>query len=286
MASGRFIPLVAALLSLMTATVGRAQPLAESAVAATPTKVATRLDAAQHAFYNARYTEAADLALAARSEADDLAALEVRTSALLFHIKRLIGTPPDRRRALAQCSACPALMTAFTADFEHGRTVARARLAARPDDEEALFYLGKLTLNYVWLQLGPLGRKTGWHEYWEARRTLDTLLARNPTHIRGRVARAWIDYIVDTKMPRGTRWVLGGGNRRRALSTVREAADADTDLFTHAEAAFALWEMEIRERHVPAALDVAGALTRDFPDNRELADFVQHRGLQVAAKRD
>lgn len=286
MACDRFISLVAASLTLMTPSVGWAQPLPAPEVAATREVVASRLDAAQHAFYNARYTEAADLALAARSAADDLAALEVRTSALLFHVKRLIGTPPDRRRALAQCSACPALMAAFTTDFEHGRTVARARLAARPDDEEALFYLGKLTLNYVWLQLGPLGRKTGWHEYWEARRTLDTLLARNPTHVRGRVARAWIDYIVDTKMPRGTRWVLGGGNRRGALATMREVADADTDLFTHAEAAFALWEMEIRERHVPAALDVAGALTRDFPDNRELADFVQHRGLQIAAKRD
>jgi hypothetical protein len=26
-------------------------------------------------------------------------------------------------------------------------------------------FFGKLDLNCVWLQLGPLGRKTGWDEY-------------------------------------------------------------------------------------------------------------------------
>jgi hypothetical protein len=31
--------------------------------------------------------------------------------------------------------------------------------------------------------------------------------------LRARVARAWIDYIVDTRMPLGTRWLLGGGNK-------------------------------------------------------------------------
>lgn len=281
MPRGRFITIVAATVSLLAWSGSHAQPLAESSAPA------LGLAAAQGAFYNGRYTEAADLALAARSDrVDDLASLEVRTSAILFHVKRLIGTPPDRKRALAQCGACPALMAEFTRDFEQGRTVARARVAANPADDEALFYLGKFNLNYVWLQLGPLGRKTGWHEYWEARKTLDTLLERNPTHVRGRVARAWIDYIVDTKMPRGTRWVLGGGNRRGALTTMRQAAEADSDFFTRTEAAFALWEMEIRERHLPAALDVAERLTQDFPENQELADFVQSRGLQVAAKRD
>src|SRR4029077_20535197 len=102
--------------------------------------------------------------------------------------------------------------------------------------------LGKLDLNYVWLQLGPLGRKKGWDEYWEARRSLDAVLKRNPGHVRARVARAWIDYIVDTRMPRGTRWVLGGGDRKRALSTMQESADAEAAYFVHVEALFALWD--------------------------------------------
>jgi hypothetical protein len=119
------------------------------------------------------------------------------------------------------------------------QAIARARLEVDPRDEETLFFLGKLDLNYVWLQLGTLGRKTGWDEYWEARRSLDRVLKQNPHHVRAKVARAWIDYIVDTKMPRGTRWLLGGGNKKRGLRAVREAATVEADLFVRAEASFA-----------------------------------------------
>jgi hypothetical protein len=52
------------------------------------------------------------------------------------------------------------------------QAIARARLEVDPGDEQMLFFLGKVDLNYVWLQLGTLGRKTGWDEYWEARRSL------------------------------------------------------------------------------------------------------------------
>jgi hypothetical protein len=137
-----------------------------------------------------------------------------------------------------------------------------------------MFFLGKLNLNYVWLQLGTLGRKTGWDEYWEARRSLDQVLKQNPQHIRAKVARAWIDYIVATKMPRGTRWLLGGGNRTRGLQAVREAAAADADLFVRAEAAFALWDMQVRERNIAAALVTAGTLFQDFPENPGLRRFL------------
>ena len=71
-----------------------------------------------------------------------------------------------------------------------------------------------------------LGKKTGWDEYWEARKSLDAVLKANPKHVRARVARGWIDYIVDTRMPWGTRWVLGGGNKKKGLTTLREAAAA------------------------------------------------------------
>ena len=110
--------------------------------------------------------------------------------------------------------------------------------------------------------------------YWEARRSLDALLKRNPTHARARVARAWIDYIVDTRMPRGTKWLLGGGNRRRALAVVREAAGADSEFFTRIEAEFALWDMLIREKTLNEATIVARRLVVDFPDNPELSTYL------------
>ena len=95
--------------------------------------------------------------------------------------------------------------------------------------------------------------------------------------MRARVARAWIDYIVDTKMPWGTRWVLGGGNRKRALLSMRAAASTEADFFTHAEAMFALWDLHVRERNLAAAVTVARELARDFPENRELLKFLgQH----------
>ena len=104
------------------------------------------------------------------------------------------------------------------------------------------------------------------------------MLARNPGHVRARVARAWIDYIVDTKMPWGTRWVLGGGNKKKALNNIREAARVDADFFTHAEAEFALWDMQVRERDMSNATETARRLARDFPDNKEIATFLAARG--------
>ena len=100
------------------------------------------------------------------------------------------------------------------------------------------------------------------------------MLKQNPRNIRAQVARAWIDYIVDTQMPRGTRWVLGGGNKKRGLATVREAAAIDSDPFIRAEAGFALWDMQQREANIPAAdRDRAHARAR-FSENEELRKFL------------
>ena len=111
-------------------------------------------------------------------------------------------------------------------------------------------------------------------------------MQQNPGHVRGRVARAWIDYIVDTKMPRGTRWLLGGGSKKRGLATVREAAAADAPFFARAEARFALWDMQVRERLIGEAVVTARDLTRDFPDNAELQRFVNtYSDAPVAASR-
>jgi hypothetical protein len=233
---------------------------------------------AQRLFYNARYEAAAELALALRgSDTEDLASDELRSSALLFQLKALLQERPDKKGGLKNCATCADLIVEFLADIHRGQNMARTTLRSSPDDETALFFLGKLDLNYVWLQLGPLRRKTGWDEYWEARRSLDAVLTYNPRHVRARVARAWIDYIVDTKMPWGTRWMLGGGNRSQALIDVREAADIKSDFFTHAEAEFALWDMEVREHDMVHATDLARRLAHDFPDNRELAAFLEAR---------
>ena len=236
---------------------------------------AATLAEAQRLYYNAQYDTAASLILASReSDPEDLAAYEIRTSALLFQIKRALGDRPDKEKTFKQCVMCPGLMAAFLSDTAQGQKLARARLAKNPQDIAALFFLGKLDLNYVWLQLGTLGRKTGWDQYWEARRSLDSVLKRDPRHIRARVARAWIDYIVDTRMPRGTRWMLGGGNKKRALVAVREAANTPADVFIHAEAEFALWDMLVRERNFNEATTIARQLAVDFPENRELANFL------------
>jgi hypothetical protein len=263
-----FLPVLLVTLVVASAGAQGSSPAVATAAAA--------LEDAQRAFYNARYEAAANVTLGACSAAPDgLAACELRTAALLFQIKRALGTPSDKEKAWKQCVACPALMAEFHAALARGQALARARLQTHPDDVATLFLLGKLDLNYVWLQLGTVGRKTGWSEYWEARRALDKVLKSNPEHVRARVARGWIDYIVDTKMPRGTRWLLGGGSRKRGLLAVRQAADAQADFFTRAEARFALWDMQIRERDLAQAVVTARELSRDFPDNQELNTFIE-----------
>jgi hypothetical protein len=156
--------------------------------------------------------------------------------------------------------------------------MARARLKANPLDDTAQFCLGKVDLNYLWLNLGTLGRRTGWSEYWEARRSLDAVLKRNPKHVRARTARAWMEYIVDTRTTFATRWLLGGGSRKRALEWVRDAASADADFYAHTEAEFALLEMLVREKDIPSAVVVARRLAKDFPENKELVAFLKTNG--------
>jgi tetratricopeptide (TPR) repeat protein len=233
----------------------------------------------QRLFYTGKYEKAADLALSLRStHPDDLDSSEIRTSALHFQLKRALREAAGKEIPLKQCAACPELLKQFLSETEKGQILARARLQANPKDDTAQFFLGKLDLNYVWLHLGTLGRRTGWNEYWEARKSLDAVLKRNPKHVRARTARAWIDYIVDTKMSIGTRWLLGGGSKKRALANVRQAADTPSDFFVHTEAQFALWEMLVRERNFPDAAVVARELIKSFPDNHELIAFLKANG--------
>ena len=243
-----------------------------------PASAASTLEGAQRFFYNGDYDAAAVVTHGlCEARPDDLDACELRAASLLFQIKKALKETKalDKSTAWSLCAACPALVSTFLTETARAQAFARAGLKIRPDDEELLFFLGKVDLNSVWLQLGTLGRKTGWDEYWEARRSLDYVLRINPGHVRARVARAWVDYIVGTTVPRGVRWVLGGGNKKRGLLVVREVVEREAgDFFARTEATFALWDMQVRERDVAGAVATARTLALDFPENAELRRFL------------
>jgi len=232
------------------------------------------LDEARGLFYNGRYEAAAASALPyCTSERVDLDACELATSAVHFQIRRLLGSGKQKLK-LNACAQCQPLMTTFLAAIARGQTAATATLAAHPADDETRFLLAKIDLNYVWLQLATVGRRTGLREYRQARRLLDEVLTRNPGMVRAQIARAWIDYIVDTRMPLGTRWLLGGGDKNEGMRVIREAVAIPAEFFVAAEAGFALWDMQVREKQIPAAVVTARRLAQDFPGNEELTRFL------------
>jgi hypothetical protein len=238
-------------------------------------RAADLLADAQALFYDGRYAEASALAQTlSTGEEGMLGVYELRTAALHFQIRDAIGTAHDRGKAFNKCLPCREQMEQFMRELKSGQALARTTLKQNPRDATALYFLGKLDLNYVWLVLGTLGRKTGWNEFWEARHSLDALLADRPEHLRGRVARAWIEYIVDTRMPWGTAWMLGGGNKRKAIVTMQDAAKAEGEFYARAEALFGLWDMQVREGDVVPALVTARQLAAQFPENRGVADFI------------
>jgi len=236
------------------------------------------LEAAQRLFYMARFAEAAESALTHTTEGSTaLAAYELRTSALHFQVRRAMGPGKDRKAALAACSACSDLLETFFSEITRGTQAARARLAQAPEDDEAMYYLAKLDLNYLWMRLSTLGQRTGWDQYWEAKRLIEAVLAKQPMHLRTLVARAWMDYIVGTRVPWGARWVMGGGNRDRALDTLRATPPEQADFYAKVEADFALLEMLTREGKRAEALPVAQGLLEKFPENEDLQKFVRNR---------
>ncbi|HEY7185042.1 MAG TPA: hypothetical protein VH436_00775 [Vicinamibacterales bacterium] len=264
---------------VLSAPTGRLEAQASSAAIENFAAGGTEaLEAARLEYYNARYQPAAALTLRpCTTDVNGVGACELHTAALLLQIRNALGPSAGKASAWKDCLDCPALLSAFKVALARGQALARGRLEKQPLDDETRFLLGKLDLNYVWLQLGTLGHKTGWDEYWEGRRALDQVLVRQPGHVRARVARGWVDYIVDTRMPRGTRWLLGGGNKKKGLLAIREAAAAESDFFTRAEARFALWDTQVRERDAAGALTTAGLLIRDFPENPELRKFIDAR---------
>lgn len=251
---------------------------AQQSAVATSAPPPTLVTAQRH-FYNGQYQDAVDAATTlALASPEDLAAAELRTAILHFQIKRALGDAADKEKALKQCAPCGEMMKDFLAETKRAQAVARARLKTTPHDDDTEFLLGKIDLNYVWLQLATLGKRTGWGEYREARRSVEAVLKRNPSHIRARVAHAWIEYIVDTKVPFGFKWVLGGGDKKKAVVAMRQAAAAATDPLDRTEATFGLWEMLIREKNPKEASSVARQLLVEFPENNELVKFVAANG--------
>ena len=132
------------------------------AAAAGSTAPASALDAAQHLFYSGKYVEAiAATAPLRQVQASALGAYELRTSALHFRIKRLLGSAKDKEAAFKQCQSCPDLLKEFMADATAGRALAREGLKGAPRDEARLYLLAKLDLNEVWLNNSTLGRRKG-----------------------------------------------------------------------------------------------------------------------------
>jgi hypothetical protein len=85
-------------------------------------------------------------------------------------------------------------------------------------------------------------------------------------------------------LPEGTRWVLGGGNKKRGIAVVREAATMDGSMYERAEAEFALWDLHVREKDFVRATELAEKLARTFPDNKEVAQFLTKRAAMRATK--
>ena len=76
--------------------------------------------------------------------------------------------------------------------------------------------------------------------------------------------------------------LLGGGNKKRGLQAVREAAIADAATFVRAEAGFSLWDMQVRERDIAGARATALILASDFPGNPDLRKFLDAHADDVS----
>jgi hypothetical protein len=59
---------------------------------------------------------------------------------------------------------------------------------------------------------------------------------------------------------------------------MHEAATLDAGFADAAEADFGLWDMQVREKDIAAALVSARALLATFPENLEVARFIAQHG--------
>src|SRR5688500_7483455 len=98
--------LLAGAIGLLHGDTRRSILQAQDEAAAAPAVLSTGL----RQFYNGRYeTAAATAQTLCETDAGHLEAYELRTSALLFQIKRALGDASDKRAAMAQCVSCASL---------------------------------------------------------------------------------------------------------------------------------------------------------------------------------
>src|SRR4051812_30548184 len=89
---------------------GKAPPITNSTNSGT-------FEDAQALFYNGFYDSCAAMTRdLLTSDPENLKVYELRTSALLFQIKRLLGDGADKGQAYRQCDRCDALIAAFQQD--------------------------------------------------------------------------------------------------------------------------------------------------------------------------
>ena len=188
-----------------------------------------------------------------------------------------MGDGADRDRAFKQCAACPVLLAEFQAEITLGQAAARGA-AANADNDNARFFLGKIDLNYVWMQLATLGNCTRWDPgHGSAQGHGSHHQAPADAHPRPR--RAGVDRL-HRRHPRDLGLPLGAG---RWQQETRAGLDARGGQRRHGHhftdrSEVGLWEMLVREKQFAEAKTIAKALATEFPENKELAIFIKTHG--------
>src|SRR6185436_4964609 len=121
-------PILIALVAALAASPVYAQDVSAVGVE-TAAVVAPVLDDAQRLFYNGRYEAAETLTLELCSpDLEGLAGCELRSSTLLFQIKRAVAGQTDKEKALKACARCADWLAAFRTVTSSAQARARARL--------------------------------------------------------------------------------------------------------------------------------------------------------------
>lgn len=234
------------------------------------------------ALFNADYRRAERLGRQAQAlDPGNPAGYELGSTAILFQLRELVGSDGSREKSelrFENCRECQPLLREFELEERLGLQAARRRKASNNKDMDARFFLARLQLNRVWLNLQVLRKKSGWDEYWEAKNEIQAVLEQSPEHARGLTASAWIEYIVSKRNPI-FRIILGGGSKEEAVARLRKAVmAAETTPSAKAEAQFGLMEMLSNEGAHAEAMHLAEALCAKFPGNRDVCAAASNKG--------
>ncbi|HEY4526037.1 MAG TPA: hypothetical protein VJL32_03000 [Candidatus Paceibacterota bacterium] len=228
-----------------------------------------RINASREMFFRQDFRAAAEQALAARELLPgDPESYEARTSALLFLLKREMGTNGSEvsPKKFSDCHTCPPILELFYKEQKEGEALAQNRLRRSPGDVRFKFVLAKLKLNLIWLNLQVLKKREGLGEFKQARSLLNEVRAASPNEPRALTALAWINYAVAEKVPWALRWIVGGGSKEDAFRFLNRAvACTNCTELERAEAQFALAEMLKSEGRIGESEIVLRDLRRRFP---------------------